>query len=257
MEFDRVSVGERLFVGEGTPEILGRGDAAIRGSGYIEAPLIVGDPQAFPQIAGTLMVATEKNSDSPTPIVAGALCGTNFSPYAFVVSGDAAIFDNLSVNSNIVSGGNMISQGEVMSQCGGHVLSVKKNFDIPHPSRKGWRLRHTCPEGPYNDVYIRGRIVNKTEIELPKYWKNFIDIHSITISLTPIGSHQSVIVKRWDTEKVYLQSQGNMPIDCFYQIYAERNDGDKLISEYEGESPRDYPGNNEEYSIVGYNYDRR
>jgi hypothetical protein len=30
-----------------------------------------------------------------------------------------------------------------------------------------------------------------------------------------------------------------------------------LIPEYEGESPADYPGNNNEYSVSGYHYDVR
>ena len=29
----------------------------------------------------------------------------------------------------------------------------------------------------------------------------------------------------------------------------------RLIPEYEGESPKDYPGNNNEYSVSGYHYD--
>ena len=39
----------------------------------------------------------------------------------------------------------MIAQGHVMSNNGGHILAAKKNFDIPHPTKDGWRLRHTCP----------------------------------------------------------------------------------------------------------------
>jgi len=257
MEFDRCTVGECLFLGQGSPRILDRGTSKIRGSGYMEGPVIIGSPGAFPFVAATLMVGSLANGDSKTPNIPGAICGVNYSPYAFAVSGDAAIFDNLTVNSNIDLGGTLRAQGDVVSACGGHRLSSKKNFDIPHPSKERWRLRHTCPEGPYNDVYIRGRITNKTEIILPEYWKDFVDIRSLTITLTPIGSHQNVIIKRWDSKKVYLQSQGGMPIDCFYQIFAERKDGEKLISEYEGESPKDYPGNNDEYSIVGYNYDKR
>ena len=46
-----------------------------------------------------------------------------------------------------------------------------------------------------------------------------------------------------------------MPIDCFYHIFAERKDGEKLIPEYQGETPSDYPGNNKEYSVSGYHYD--
>ncbi len=37
----------------------------------------------------------------------------------------------------------------------------------------------------------------------------------------------------------------------------ERADGERLIPEYEGESPADYPGNNDEYSVSGYHYDKR
>ena len=92
---------------------------------------------------------------------------------------------------------------------------------------------------------------------MPSYWKGLVDENSITVTLTPIGSHQDVIVKRWDEERVYLQSRGNMPIDCFYQIFAERKDGEALIAEYPGESPADYPGNNDEYSISGYHYDKK
>ena len=82
-----------------------------------------------------------------------------------------------------------------------------------------------------------------------------VDWTTITVNLTPIGSHQHVIVKRIDEEKIYLQSNGGMPIDCFYHIFAERSDGERLIPEYEGESPKDYPGNNNEYSVSGYHYD--
>ena len=110
---------------------------------------------------------------------------------------------------------------EVVFRCGLHVLSRKKNFDIPHPSKKGWRLRHTCPEAPTNDVYIRGTVKNEDTIELPSYWKDFVDQDSITVSLTPIGSHQNVIVKRIDKDKIYLQSQG-LPIHCFYHVYAQK-----------------------------------
>ena len=32
----------------------------------------------------------------------------------------------------------------------------KKAFDIPHPKKKGHRLRHICLEGPEAGVYVRG-----------------------------------------------------------------------------------------------------
>jgi hypothetical protein len=48
-----------------------------------------------------------------------------------------------------------------------------------------------------------------------------------------------------------------MPIDCYYHIFAERTDGEKLIPEYPGKTPADYPGNNDEYSVSGYHYDTK
>ena len=99
-----------------------------------------------------------------------------------------------------------------------------KAFDIPHPTRENRRLVHGCLEGPEYGVYTRGRLTNKKEIILPTYWKGLVDWTTITVNLTPIGSHQHLIVKRFDEEKVYLQSNGGMPIDCFYHVYAERMD---------------------------------
>ena len=43
---------------------------------------------------------------------------------------------------------------------------------------------------------------------------------------------------------MYLQSKGNMPIDCFFHIYAERKDINPLIVEYKGETCDDYPDPN-------------
>lgn len=255
MLFDDIAVGNQLFVGSGKPIALGIGPAKVRGSAYVEGPQIVGSPLTFPAIFGSLMVAPSANSDGIVLPIPGAHCRGNNSPYSLVVQGDAAVFNNLdTINVNAV--GDVVASGNVMSQCGGHVLSAKKNFDIPHPSKPGYRLRHTCPEGPSNDVYCRGR-VTKSEIVLPTYWKDLVDYTTITVTLTPIGAHQDVIVKRWDEDKVYLQARPGMPINCFYQIFATRADGERLIPEYEGTSPEDYPGNNDEYSISGYHYDRK
>jgi hypothetical protein len=254
---DDISTGRQLMVGAGQPPWMGIGAAAIRGGAFVEGPLSIGNATEFPGAYATLMVGPLSNGDAIKVPVGGANCGQNFSPYSLVVSGDAAIFDNLSVSSNVIAGSDIIAQGEVRSRCGSHILSAKKNFDIPHPSKEGWRLRHTCPEGPSNDVYVRGKVLNRNEIQLPSYWKDLVDWTTITVSLTPIGAHQDVIVKRIDEDKIYLQSKGGMPIHCFYHIFAERADGERLISEYQGESPADYPGNNNEYSVSGYHYDTK
>ena len=117
-----------------------------------------------------------------------------------------------------------------------------KPFNIPHPSpdKEGMRLVHACLEGPENGVYFRGRVTNKKEILLPPYWKDLVDWTTITVNLTPIGSHQSVIVKRFDEDKIYLQSNGGMPIDCFYHVYGTRKDIAPLPVEMEKDEPWPY-----------------
>lgn len=251
--------GKRFFCGIGQPIALGLGPTEARGSAFIEGPLIFGNESVFPIVSATTMIGPNKNTESTTPIILGAICGFNHSPYSLNVVGDACVFDNLTVNRQIEAGTHVLAQGEVISRFGGaqHILSLKKNFDIKHPTKDGWRLRHTCPEGPSNDVFIRGRVKNQTEIELPKYWKGLVDEETITVNLTPIGKHQELIVEKWNDTKIYLQSKNEIPIDCFYQIFAERKDGEKLIPEYPGETPNDYPGNNDEYSVVGWDYDVR
>jgi len=198
----------------------------------------VGDPRYVPDILPAVIPETTGGGVACEPL-------ENLS---LVVKGGAKVVENFHV------AGDSITSGEVMSGCGAHILSAKKNFDIPHPTKKGWRLTHTCVEGPEAAVYVRGRVKNKNVIELPEYWTKLIDENSITVSLTPIGSHQNVIVKRIGENKIFLQSQGGMPIDCFYHIMAERKDTEKLISEYQG-TIEDYPGDNSQRSIAGYHYD--
>jgi hypothetical protein len=170
------------------------------------------------------------------------------------VDGNVTTDGNVNVKKNVNVDGNVTAEGDVKSNGGGHILSAKKNFDIPHPTKDGWRLTHTCVEGPEASVYIRGRVTDRTEIELPLYWKDLVDIQSITVNLTSVGVHQNVIVKRWDENKIYLQAKDGIPIDCFYYIMAERKDTEKLIPEYQG-TIEDYPGDNSQRSIAGYHYD--
>lgn len=133
----------------------------------------------------------------------------------------------------------------------------KKNFDIPHPSKLGYRLRHACVEGPEAAVYIRGVLNNSNIIELPDYWNGLIDPETITVNLTQIGHSQDLIVEKieWG-RKIIIKSGNGTTINCYYNVWADRL-GEKLIVEYKGETPDDYPGDNTEYSIAGWTYDKR
>ena len=248
---DDVAVGGQQTIGAGMPVALGLGEAKIRGSSYVEGPQIVGNPTRFAIPYATLMVAPLTNGDSPTPKAFGALCSGINNPYTLAVAGPSIYFGIADFNETVNVGQNVYAQGQVMSNCGGHVLSAKKDFDIQHPTKEGWRLRHVAPEAPSADVYVRGKVKNTTEITLPEYWNGLVDTESITVSLTPIGAHQDVIVKRIDENKIYLQARGGMPINCFYHIFGERKDCEKNIPEYKGTSPKDYPGDNTQYLQSG------
>ena len=263
MNLDEIITGGQLRVGVGIVPAIGEGALKINGGSYIEGPAVFGGAQEFATPYATVCIGAYGNSDdSPISAAAGItprllMPGGNHSPYSLAVSGTSAFLGIVDTKEDIFGGRHLITQGDIMSNNGGHILAAKKNFDIPHPTKPGYRLRHTCPEGPSNDVYVRGKVRNTNEILLPTYWKGLVDWTTITVNLTPIGAHQNVIVKRVDEDKVYLQSNGGIPINCYYHIYGERSDGERLIPEYEGESPSDYPGNNDEYSVSGYHYDKR
>ena len=125
----------------------------------------------------------------------------------------------------------------------------KKGFDIPHPSKTNHRLRYICLEGPTADVHIRGKSKSNT-IELPDYWTGLVDVESITVSLTPIGSYQQLFVETIDLKNgIVIGNNSGDQFNYQYTVFAERIDGEKNIPEYEGLTPDDYPGDNREYNI--------
>jgi hypothetical protein len=128
---------------------------------------------------------------------------------------------------------------------------AKKPFDIPHPTKEGWRLRHVCIEGPTADVYVRGRLNNSNVIELPEYWRKLVDPETITVNITPIGTHQELYVDKieWGT-KILIKNNCGSGVNCYYTVYGERADTDKNIPEYEG-TYNDYPGDNGQYTSSG------
>ena len=265
MHFSDLECGKRLFLGTGRPIALGIGENEIRGSAYLEGPIQMGTADAFTTVLGTLMIAREKNDDDknqpPRSLwVKGntRLEGDGGTPNALNITGNTVQVGNTDTDGDIVVSGDARINGTTYADVQGTInVQGWKGFDIVHPSKKGHRLRHICLEGPEGGVYIRGKVKNDKVILLPDYWKNLVDINSITVQLQPIGAHQDIIVKRWDAEKVELQSKPGIPIHCFYHIFAERIDGEQLVVEYKGETPDQYPGDNTQYSIAGYHYDTR
>ena len=130
------------------------------------------------------------------------------------------------------------------------VAVSKKSFDISHPTKENYRLRYVCLEGPSAEVYVRGKLKDSNVIELPDYWKGLVDPESITVTLTPIGTFQELFYEEveWcSTIKVMNASGG--PVNCSYTVFAERKDTPKNIPEYQGLTPLDYPGDNNNYNV--------
>jgi hypothetical protein len=117
----------------------------------------------------------------------------------------------------------------------GALQAATKSFLIPHPTKPGMQLRYGSLEGPENGVYIRGKLKGKSKIELPEYWTKLVDPDSITVTLTPIGKHQKLYVEDIADNVVTVANDGLFAgeINCFFVVYGERVDVDKLVVEIE------------------------
>ena len=248
--FDEIfAYGGQLIVAakKVVPKALGVGEQKIDHSAYIEGNTQIGKADAFSDAKATLMVGRENTKGTSKAIETSGnvdIRGDGGSANGLYVTGGS------SVNSLFVQGDLYVS-GSTDTGNKGRLASrfsaadgKPKPFDIKHPSKEGYRLRHACIEGPEVGVYYRGRVRGEKIIKLPDYWKDLVDVESISVQLQPIGAHQDVIVKRWDDQFIYLQAQGGMPVNCFYHVYAARKDVNPLYVEYEGESWKDYPDPN-------------
>ena len=116
-------------------------------------------------------------------------------------------------------------------QVDGSFSATTKSFLINHPNPeknlKGDKLQYASLEGPEHGVYVRGK-ANSKIIELPDYWIDLIDEESISIQLTPIKNYQELYVESIKDNKILIKNNKDNKINCFYTVYAERKDVDKL-----------------------------
>ena len=122
------------------------------------------------------------------------------------------------------------TDGGYKLQVNGSFAATTKSFVIDHPTKEGMTLRYGSLEGPENGVYVRGRCKGKGVIELPDYWTGLVDSDSITVTLTPVGKAQNLFVKEIKDNKVKIG--GGRKVDCFYTVWAERKDVEKLEVEF-------------------------
>ena len=173
------------------------------------------------------------------------------------VLGTSKFFDDMTVAASIKVTKDATISGTTYSTFRGSInVQGWKGFDIKHPTKENHRLRYVCLEGPEGGVYYRGILKDSEFIELPDYWKDLVDTKTITAHLTPIGTYQ-YLYYTVAKNRIIVKNHSNLPTHCSYIVYGERKDGERLIPEYEGNSPEDYPGKNDQYSIAGYHYDRR
>jgi len=135
---------------------------------------------------------------------------------------------------SIVEGYNELG-GLVFSVDGsGNLTANSKSFLIPHPSKEGYSLRYGSLEGPEHGVYVRGKVDGTNTIELPEYWLDLVDEDTITVQLTPIGSHQNLYVKDVLNNTIVIGNSNilSAKIKCFYLVQAERKDIGKMDVEY-------------------------
>lgn len=116
----------------------------------------------------------------------------------------------------------------------GTLTATAKSFLISHPdtSKFGWMLKHGNLEGPEHGVYYRGRILGSNRINLPSYWKFLVHEETISVTLTPIQSYQQLYITDVNSQYVEIKENGDNFIDCYYMVYGERKDIDKLLVEH-------------------------
>jgi len=137
------------------------------------------------------------------------------------VTGDTNITGNAVVGSD--GAGNLTVNGSFTAE--------SKSFDIPHPSKTGWRLRYGVLEGPEHGVYFRG-VTNTNFIELPDYWKDLVYEDSLTVQLTPIGNSTVYYLDKIEDNKIYIKSEGDS-YNVSYFVLGERKDVGRFPIEYE------------------------
>ena len=212
----------KIYIGPVEPEKKDQSDETFNGDKPFDGTLAVTGPAFIgshsKKARGILNVGTDLGDFSPS--VGGR---------AVDIEGDVAIdgktvqTGSAFINDNVTITGSANVSGQVT--CGSLSSGLPKNFDIPHPNIKGYRLKHACVEGPEAAIYVRGKVSVDGIIELPDYWQNFIDKESITVHLTPYGAYQELFVEKIEYGKrVYVKNQAGGKIDAYYQVWAIRGD---------------------------------
>ena len=279
VETGKLSVGNRDWTKPGIPDVLGNGELTCPGisifgdsiAGGFKACVNIGPPvgnlgttlpnslwvEGSTVFIGMVNFFGSKNSMGTCTKFAASIKNAIGINNGVSTKNGLSAKNALSCDNSVLNVAGRINCAWLEGRLAKAMASPPKKFDIPHPTKVGYRLSHVCLEGPTTDVYIRGRLKDSNVIELPEYWKGLVDPESITVNLTPIGIHQELFIKSIENNKVTVSNNSAARINCHYTIYGERKDVEKNIAEYKGQSPDDYPGDLNHASIAGYHYDVR
>lgn len=123
--------------------------------------------------------------------------------------------------------------GSTILQVEGIIRAKSKSFDIPHPTKEGFRLVYGCLEGPENGAYHRGRVSGRGKIfvELPEYWSKLVT--NYTIQLTSHGNYSIFVSSQSQNGFEVARCGGffsrNKIIDFSFLVIGERTDAPLLI----------------------------
>ena len=246
-------------------------DTSPTGTAVLNGPVYIGKTGASPGYEGVLNVASNGASQNSLDIQPAyqssvaikadgnlTVAGDGKTANALLISGGSSV-DTIHVEGDMFVSGAVDcgNKGKLASRFGS-ADARPKPFDLVHPTKgEGHRLRYACIEGPEVAVYCRGRLKESNVIQLPYYWKDLVHEDSITVQLQPIGSNQNLVIQEFNNEFIVIAEDSTntdlitdlSTIDCFYHVYGERKDVERLIVEYQGTSTDDYPGDNSIYSI--------
>ena len=108
----------------------------------------------------------------------------------------------------------------------GAFTAQTKSFKILHQTQPGKHLVYGVLEGAEHAVYTRGKLENSDTIILPDEWTWLVDENSITVQLTPIGSHQKLYVESMQNNTIKIANENlfTKSIKCYYLVHAVRKD---------------------------------
>jgi hypothetical protein len=112
----------------------------------------------------------------------------------------------------------------------GTLAATVKSFIIDHPIKKNHKLQYGVLEGPEHAVYNRGKLVNEKVIYLPYYWNKLVHTDTISVTLTSIGKPVNLWVQEICSNYIVIDSDQE-EFSCFYTVFGERKDIDKLVTE--------------------------